>query len=146
MHLQIQDWQSNKTVWPSGLRRRLKAPFRKGVGSNPTAVIFAARSFAQHAKSWLLLSPFYPRFIPALSQERKSSFIFYWRSHVAPYVYPCCRCAYEARGIRAHNLLIWSQTRCRCAIAPCFDMHRPLSTACRRKAQDAMWAQSCHSA
>ena len=28
-----------KTVWPSGLRRWLKAPFRKGVGSNPTAVI-----------------------------------------------------------------------------------------------------------
>ena len=29
-----------KTVWPSGLRRWLKAPFRKGVGSNPTAVIY----------------------------------------------------------------------------------------------------------
>ena len=29
-----------KTVWPSGLRRWLKAPFRKGVGSNPTAVTF----------------------------------------------------------------------------------------------------------
>ena len=27
-----------KTLWPSGLRRWLKAPFRKGVGSNPTAV------------------------------------------------------------------------------------------------------------
>ena len=27
-----------KTVWPSGLRRWLKAPFRKSVGSNPTAV------------------------------------------------------------------------------------------------------------
>ena len=27
------------TVWPSGLRQWLKAPFRKGVGSNPTAVI-----------------------------------------------------------------------------------------------------------
>ena len=26
------------TVWPSGLRRWLKAPVRKGVGSNPTAV------------------------------------------------------------------------------------------------------------
>ena len=31
-----------KTVWPSGLRRWLKAPFRKGVGSNPTAVILQA--------------------------------------------------------------------------------------------------------
>ena len=29
---------TNMTVWPSGLRRWLKAPFRKGVGSNPTAV------------------------------------------------------------------------------------------------------------
>ena len=29
---------SNMTVWPSGLRRWLQAPFRKGVGSNPTAV------------------------------------------------------------------------------------------------------------
>ena len=27
------------TVWPSGLRRWLQAPVRKGVGSNPTAVI-----------------------------------------------------------------------------------------------------------
>ena len=32
----------SKTVWPSGLRRWLQAPVRKGVGSNPTAVIFAA--------------------------------------------------------------------------------------------------------
>ena len=29
----------SKTIWPSGLRRWLKAPFRKGVGSNPTVVI-----------------------------------------------------------------------------------------------------------
>ena len=28
-----------KTIWPSGLRRWLTAPVRKGVGSNPTAVI-----------------------------------------------------------------------------------------------------------
>ena len=31
--------QNSKTVWPSGLRRWLQAPVRKGVGSNPTAVI-----------------------------------------------------------------------------------------------------------
>ena len=37
---------SAKTVWPSGLRRWLKAPFRKGVGSNPTAVI---RYLCSHA-------------------------------------------------------------------------------------------------
>ena len=30
----------HQTVWPSGLRRWLQAPVRKGVGSNPTAVIF----------------------------------------------------------------------------------------------------------
>jgi hypothetical protein len=29
-----------RTAWPSGLRRQLKALVRKGVGSNPTAVIF----------------------------------------------------------------------------------------------------------
>jgi hypothetical protein len=28
-----------KTLWPHGLRRWLKAPFRKGVGSDPTGVI-----------------------------------------------------------------------------------------------------------
>ena len=33
-----QDFGCFKTVWPSGLRRWLKAPVRKGVGSNPTAV------------------------------------------------------------------------------------------------------------
>ena len=35
----LQNDQGVKTVWPSGRRRWLKAPFRKGVGSNPTAVI-----------------------------------------------------------------------------------------------------------
>ena len=34
----LADGHNFKTVWPSGLRRWLKAPFRKGVGSNPTAV------------------------------------------------------------------------------------------------------------
>ena len=31
------------TVWPSGLRRWLQAPVRKGVGSNPTAVTVSMR-------------------------------------------------------------------------------------------------------
>ena len=31
---------ASKTVWPSGLRRWLQVPVRKGVGSNPTAVTF----------------------------------------------------------------------------------------------------------
>ena len=34
------------TVWPSGLRRWLKAPFRKGVGSSPTAVMLWRRATA----------------------------------------------------------------------------------------------------
>ena len=33
-----------QTVWPSGLRRWLQAPVRKGVGSNPTAVSRACLS------------------------------------------------------------------------------------------------------
>ncbi len=37
----------SKTVWPSGLRRWLKAPVRKGVGSNPTAVITKSASGVQ---------------------------------------------------------------------------------------------------
>ena len=43
----------NKTVWPSGLRRWLQAPVRKGVGSNPTAVKFHINAFL----SILALSP-----------------------------------------------------------------------------------------
>jgi hypothetical protein len=31
-----------ETLWPSGLKRWLKAPFRKCVGSNPTGVTFGA--------------------------------------------------------------------------------------------------------
>ena len=39
-HCFIYQWYNSAgTVWPSGLRRWLKAPFRKGVGSSPTAVI-----------------------------------------------------------------------------------------------------------
>ena len=39
----------SRTVWPSGLRRWLKAPFRKGVGSNPTAVTCPAHTCAYAA-------------------------------------------------------------------------------------------------
>ena len=35
------------TVWPIGLRRWLKAPLRKGAGSNPTAVIFTKLLISQ---------------------------------------------------------------------------------------------------
>ena len=45
----------DKTVWPSGLRRWLQAPVRKGVGSNPTAVIrFRVPSITYE---WVLSSP-----------------------------------------------------------------------------------------
>ena len=38
---------SYKTVWPSGLRRWLQAPVRKGVGSNPTAVMLHFYTFGE---------------------------------------------------------------------------------------------------
>ena len=38
------------TAWPSGLRRQLKALVRKGVGSNPTAVILVRVSFFRFQK------------------------------------------------------------------------------------------------
>ena len=37
-------------VWPSGLRRRLQAPVRKAVSSNPTAVI---QDFLRDCFDWL---------------------------------------------------------------------------------------------
>ena len=40
------------TVWPSGLRRWLQAPVRKGVGSNPTAVILCKRHAALLPVRW----------------------------------------------------------------------------------------------
>ena len=46
-----QPLETVKTVWPSGLRRWLKAPFRKGVGSNPTAVIFHRRTYISYNTS-----------------------------------------------------------------------------------------------
>ena len=41
--------QAPMTVWPSGLRRWLQAPVRKGVGSNPTAVTFAGDALSAPA-------------------------------------------------------------------------------------------------
>ena len=38
MHIELE--RKIKTLWPSGLRRWLKAPFRKGVGSSPTGVTY----------------------------------------------------------------------------------------------------------
>ena len=45
MERQIVEQLYDMTVWPSGLRRWLQAPVRKGVGSNPTAVIIGAVGF-----------------------------------------------------------------------------------------------------
>ena len=39
------------TAWPTGLRRQLKALVRKGVGSNPTAVIFRAVVRRRHTRT-----------------------------------------------------------------------------------------------
>ena len=41
---------SGETVWPSGLRRWLQAPVRKGVGSNPTAIIALVSMPAANAR------------------------------------------------------------------------------------------------
>ena len=38
LQIVLQRRLEDRTVWPSGLRRWLQAPVRKGVGSNPTAV------------------------------------------------------------------------------------------------------------
>ena len=47
------------TVWPSGLRRWLQAPVRKGVGSNPTAVTscMLLKCMWKHAMSLAGLEP-----------------------------------------------------------------------------------------
>ena len=45
------------TVWPSGLRRWLQAPVRKGVGSKPTAVTVWLRNVAQ----WIRHRPTEPK-------------------------------------------------------------------------------------
>ena len=44
-----------RTIWPSGLRRWLKTPVRKGMGSNPTAVtdVFFSCSWCQRGSSIL---------------------------------------------------------------------------------------------
>ena len=41
-----QTCSKGKTVWPCGRRRWLKEPFRKGLGSNPTAAISHPFQFA----------------------------------------------------------------------------------------------------
>ena len=91
--------------------------------------------------SFFLLSPSsFPVFLFSLFSQFPRSLLYCecWCSHISPSGDPSCHDANEAREIRTPNLLIWSQTRCRCAIAPCFEMHRSPLTACRREAQDAM--------
>ena len=63
------------TLWPSGLRRWLKAPFRKGVGSNPTAVILLS---GQSSKAWAY------RTGPDCSQHPQAVFVFTSRSESPP--------------------------------------------------------------
>ena len=61
----------NKTVWPSGLRRWLKAPFRKGVGSNPTAVTFHLCHAGKHA--WWSMPMHLPLTPKAMRHRRDSN-------------------------------------------------------------------------
>ena len=44
-------------MWPSGLRRCVKAAVRKGVGSNPTAVTFCKRFTESHVDSVWVHAP-----------------------------------------------------------------------------------------
>ena len=68
------------TVWPSGLRRWLKAPFRKGVGSNPTAVNYTKKYLLRGFDGSPCLDAscqnFSPRLFPSGPMSR--------RSHAAP--------------------------------------------------------------
>ena len=41
-----------RTLWPRGLRRWLKAPFRKGVGSDPTGVILFGLTLRHVLHTW----------------------------------------------------------------------------------------------
>ena len=55
----------------------------------------------------------------------------------------CCRAeVFEGREIRTPNLLIWSQTRCRCAIPPCRNWQKNTDLLTDgRSAQRAQWAR-----
>ena len=59
------------TVWPSGLRRWLQAPVRKGVGSNPTAVISALILFC--TSPILQLSPLPKHTAPAKARKQANA-------------------------------------------------------------------------
>ena len=52
--------EKNMTVWPSGLRRWLQAPVRKGMGSNPTAVSSLQQSCVAAAPATELNQHFCP--------------------------------------------------------------------------------------
>ena len=68
------------TVWPSGLRRWLKVPFRKDVGSNPTAVNYTKKYLLRGFDGSPCLDAscqnFSPRLFPSGPMSR--------RSHAAP--------------------------------------------------------------
>ena len=75
------------TVWPSGLRRWLQVPVRKGVGSNPTAVTFCvfaetcSRTWPAHCKArggMILLPRSCARQEP-LSAELRALKLFKWQ-------------------------------------------------------------------
>ena len=64
-----------RTVWPSGLRRWLQAPVRKGVGSNPTAVISGITCHGTVLHAYLTsLIPTVPRHFPRSSLGYQSLF------------------------------------------------------------------------
>ena len=52
-------------------------------------------------------------------------------------------CENEGREIRTPNLLIWSQTRCRCAIPPCEPLGRAQEIAMRAAEQQTKFNMCC---
>ena len=73
------------TVWPSGLRRWLQAPVRKGVGSNPTAVSRKdARRLAERRPTTLIC----PRLLCLAPAQNRSRRGHPWTSGLASFSVP----------------------------------------------------------
>ena len=80
-----------RTVWPSGLRRWLKAPVRKGVGSNPTAVICTMKrsswSWCRNSSNYGSLGGIMKYFYQGQTMPKNSNVICYvhnLRNHALP--------------------------------------------------------------
>ena len=101
-----------KTVWPSGLRRWLKAPFRKGVGSNPTAVIDRA-AFAQvHTRGATSVTPL-PAALACLCKHTRPCFPALTCLRVS-------RCQGAHGVVASHPLRMWKALGSNPSVSICF--------------------------